>query len=572
MGHGACVMTEKVAQWLKAGLLPMLIMGQSLVSYLVDNSYPLFAPEVWIALSAGGMVALVIASLDLCGWRAPYRFAIAALVAVFLVIEFEEFDAINKYGMTALALGFFYISLKLRQWLYPIAAVIFGAFLASTVVDLVWSERLVSTRVANEDAVAPVGARPRIIHLILDEHIGIEGIPTDTESGRAFKEQIGNFYRKYDFFVYGGAYSHYFWTSNSIPNVLNFAADGRDGSLVTGGSRRPRMTANKYFRVLLDRNYAITAVRTDYLDVCGDKRAAPQRCVVYGIRELGAIADLRSLSALQKAELIALGYIEHTRLYRNGVRKIYKSIQPRLASHGIALPAWTRESFWEQNPYWVSSIDAMSVVEGMWGEILRAQPGSVFFAHVMLPHFPYLYREDCSLTPIEQWNGRELGFLFEERYQADGRADISQRRVQRYDYYFQQLQCLYVELDRLFTRMKAVGILDDSIIILHGDHGSRIALHEPTPENAGLLTDDDYKDAFSTLYAVRIPGRRGGYDSSTRPLEELLAETLQIPPEQRSAMPAPELEPFVYLRRKDASSGEEMRRVAYAPSGGSPPR
>ncbi|MFO1305218.1 MAG: hypothetical protein U1F54_15920 [Burkholderiales bacterium] len=545
----------------------MLIVGQSLIGYLIKNSYPLLAPEVWIAVSAIAFFALAIASSDMCQSRAPYRYAMAAIIAVFLVIEFEEFTAINRYGMVGLALGFFVVSLKLRERTYPLAAVVFAAFLVGSFVEMLQINRLGTIDRENEVAVHSANSRPRIIHLILDEHIGLEGIPSDTESGRATKELIKDFYRKYDFFVYGGAYSHYFWTYNAIPNVLNFAAESKNAAFITGGSSHPRMTTNRYFKLLLDRNYTINAVRTDYLDVCADTHAAPQRCVLYGSHALGAIAEERGLSAVQKAELIALGYVEHTRLYRNGIRSAYRAVQPALALLGIDLQPMTRRSFWEQNPYWLSSIDAMSVLEQMWREILRTEPGSAFFAHVMLPHFPYLYREDCSLTSMDLWEGRELAFVFDATYGGSGSADIDKRRVDRYSYYFQQLQCLYTELDRLFTLMKAADIFDDAIIVVHGDHGSRIVRHEPTSDNAALLTDDDFKDAFSTLYAVKTPGRRGGYDRTIRPLEELLAESFQVPREQDHGAPAWESEHFVYLKRKAAEDGEEMLKARYPPFG-----
>jgi hypothetical protein len=512
-------MARNARRWLKASLLPLLIIGQSFISYLVDNFYPLNSPEVWIGLCAISIFALLVASLAVSPWRAIYTFTMAALIAIFLVLELEDVAAINRYELVGLALAFFYICLKLKERIYLVAAVVFAAFLASTLASLAWSERRGTLQLANISAVVPNPPPPRIIHLVLDEHIGVEGIPTNTNAGRAIKDRINNFYRKYDFFVYGGAYSHYFWTYNAIPNLLNFAAESRDAAFIAGGSAQPKITSNKYFRVLLDRNYTITAVRTDYLDVCSDKHAAPQHCILYGSRALGAIANLNSLSTYQKERLVVLGYLEHTRLYRNGVRKLYRLIQPKLASYGLPLPSWTTASFWEQNPYWVSSIDAMSFADNLWGEILRTAPGNVVFAHVMLPHFPYLYQEDCSLSPVEQWNSRELAFLFDERYAGVGHLDISQRREERYGHYFQQLQCLYAQLDRLFARMKSVGIFDDSIIILHGDHGSRIVQHEPIAENAALLTEDDYKDAFSTLYAIKIPGKHGGYDSSVHSLE-----------------------------------------------------
>lgn len=550
-------------EWLKASFLPLLIISGSFIKYLVDNSYPLISPEVWIGLCGIGLLALLISSLTVSRWRVLYRPVMSVLVAFFLVMEFEKIDAINKYGLIGLALGTFFLCLKLKENLYPVMTVVFATLLATSLALSLWSKGLGTNHFANQGHIAGSNPPPRIIHLILDEHIGIEGIPTSTDFGKAVKERIANFYRKYDFFVYGGAYSHYFYTYNAIPNVLNFAAEAKDAALVAKGSAHRRLYTNNYFRALLERNYTITAVRPDYLDVCSDKRATPQRCISYGPNSLGGIANLKNLSVSQKGELVILGYLEHSRIYRNGVHSMYRSIQPKLASLGIPLSSWTSESFWDQNAFWLAPIASMAVLDDLWGEILRAPPGNVVYAHVMLPHFPYLFKEDCSISPMEEWNSRELAYLFDERYLGNGHRDISQRREERYGRYFQQLQCVYAKLDELFLSMKSAGIFDDSIIILHGDHGSRNVQHEPITQNMALLTEDDYKDAFSTLYAIKIPGKPGGYDSSAHPLEELLAQSLQIPQELQSLKTTGTFKHFVYLNRKDGKDGEDMLEVAY---------
>jgi hypothetical protein len=207
----------------------------------------------------------------------------------------------------------------------------------------------------------------------------------------------------------------------------------------------------------------------------------------------------------------------------------------------------------------------MAVMEELWDQILLFPPGNALFAHLIFPHYPYLYKEDCSISSfIEEWNSQELAVHFDERYLGNGHGDISQRREQRYGHYFQQLQCLYAKLDKLFLGMKSAGIFDDSIIILHGDHGSRNNRYEPVAENVALLTEDDYKDAFSTLFAIKIPGKPGGYDNSVLPLEQLLAQCLQIPQEFQSATTRGKAKPFVYLRPEIMpQDSRDMKEVVY---------
>ena len=62
------------------------------------------------------------------------------------------------------------------------------------------------------------------------------------------------------------------------------------------------------------------------------------------------------------------------------------------------------------------------------------------------------------------------------------------------------------------------------LTVVNGDHGSRIAAHFPNGINlrGGVLTDTDYRDTFSTLYAIKAPGVQPGYVQRPAPLVSLL--------------------------------------------------
>jgi hypothetical protein len=110
--------------------------------------------------------------------------------------------------------------------------------------------------------------------------------------------------------------------------------------------------------------------------------------------------------------------------------------------------------------------------------------------------------------------------------------------------------------------MRAAGIYDEAIILIHGDHGSRIVITDPTSENRQALTKQDLQDGFSTLFAMKLPGKSGGYDKSAWPLERLFAKfafeagltpTNNLP--ERS-------KPYVYLTTDD---DKEFVRIPYFP-------
>jgi hypothetical protein len=110
--------------------------------------------------------------------------------------------------------------------------------------------------------------------------------------------------------------------------------------------------------------------------------------------------------------------------------------------------------------------------------------------------------------------------------------------------------------------MQAAGIYDDSIIVVHGDHGSRIAINEPTANNQHVLTTQDLVDGFSTLFAMKLPGKPGGYDKSLRSLEQLFEEFAFEAGLSPRKILSEKTEPFVYLT---AGPDKEFIRVPYVP-------
>jgi hypothetical protein len=60
------------------------------------------------------------------------------------------------------------------------------------------------------------------------------------------------------------------------------------------------------------------------------------------------------------------------------------------------------------------------------------------------------------------------------------------------------------------------------VVIVHGDHGSRIPLHDPDTANVAVMQPADLSDAFSTLFAIRAPAIAPGYDRRFAPINELV--------------------------------------------------
>ncbi|MBX3303268.1 MAG: hypothetical protein KF693_13720 [Nitrospira sp.] len=393
---------------------------------------------------------------------------------------------------------------------------------------------------------------PRLIHLILDEHQGIEGIPLDTDYARKLKDKIKEFYQRYGFNLYGGAYSHYFETVDSIPNLVNFSAESVSRILVTGEPPPYHLPQNRYFQFLKSMGYQIHVIDGDFLDFCSSPDAQPQSCTKYRWATLSNVAKLDDPVLTKTAMVLAVFVASYPRY--QGILNLYEQrVRPFLLSRGVAAPVINHDSLWTRRRLQPFSVNTMAAMDTLSASTQQLTPGHMLFAHLLLPHFPYVYREDCSHRAIPESMDNMEEVPPELRTTED-------RRV-RFDQYLRQVECLYVRLDELFQKMQSSGMFGNSIIIVHGDHGARLGLRHPISKEQDQLTVADYQDGLSTLFAAKIPGRPGGYDPSLHAIDELLVQTLGSAVGTAPSLAVPRQEPFAYLY----SGGRREQRLVEMP-------
>jgi len=181
-------------------------------------------------------------------------------------------------------------------------------------------------------------------------------------------------------------------------------------------------------------------------------------------------------------------------LYR--IRRVYVRIDKAI---DIDLPAW---------PTGNSRVGALALLPAMdylESELRELKSGELHFAHLLLPHYPYVLLPDCSFRPPSEWNARN------DADAPQRTSNTPEGRDARYVQYLDQLECVYKDLDRLLDAIPK-ELQGDAVVILHGDHGSRIGIVDPDANSARALTSSDLTDAYSTLFAVRIPAVLAGED------------------------------------------------------------
>jgi hypothetical protein len=102
-----------------------------------------------------------------------------------------------------------------------------------------------------------------------------------------------------------------------------------------------------------------------------------------------------------------------------------------------------------------------------------------------------------------------------------GIRNVPDSRGERYRAYFQQLLCAQKKVGELIASIPP-ALRQDAVIIVQGDHGSRISLVDPSTKAEVKLVASDYADAFSTLFAVRSSSIERGYDERLTPITCIL--------------------------------------------------
>ena len=506
-------------------LAPSLIFLSGFLNHILYHDYGVFTPEVILGITLICLIGTLVGiPLAVAGSTRLRALGLAVLLFIFFDIQFDlittiysylstEKSVFQKYAVSIAAL--FATQLVIIGLHKHIATIITTIFAVTILTTVILSIHKVSFEAKADSILETSGTDlPPIIHLVLDGHIGIEGIPLDIEGGAELKHLIVKFYEHWGFRLYGRAYSKYLMTVDSITNLLNGQTSHLGANLAEdtyqNGKTGWRPVQNDYFRRLSDAGYKISVYQTTYLDFCHGFTGAIDSCYLYSYSSPRLIRDL-DLTVSEKTKLILGNYF----INKASVRIIldgYNSASSLFTEN--VLPAWSRRN------YDLFSLGVPAVVARLKKDISKNPGGRLFFAHLLLPHSPYAWDADCQLrNNSATWLSRRLNLQNLLANDSD-----PQYRVTAYKYYFQQTACTVSLLNDLLKSIEKGGLLGAATIIIHGDHGSRITLTDPIVPNLAQVTEEDMIDGFSTLFAIRTQTTEPGYDGQSQSIQNLFGE------------------------------------------------
>jgi hypothetical protein len=501
---------------LSYGLAAALCLLAPFLVFLTANNYSALAAEVLPLHLAWLITGLLVASLVMMRLMLLARLALwgCAFVSIAFMYDMPLWAVIAVAALCGTAVGLLGDNaatvLVFAAGLHVLSTIAIGASAFKSDSPSDFQGWIASSRVSPD--------LPPVLHVVLDEGGGLRGLPDELRGTRPFRSWLVDHYRDQGFGVASHAYSEYMMTTDSLANLFNFTSSAVQGVNLQGADDAYELTSNEYFAQLSRLGYRLHVHQSSYLDFCHSPGAAVISCSTYPDNSIASIAGLRIPTA-EKSRFILNCYLDSLAFLRK-VRRDYLHIGNKL---GIGLPAWPAGNSR------VGPLAVLPVVDDLERELRELKPGEFHFAHLMLPHSPYVFNSDCSIkTEVRTW----LGTAPFELRDPLGDQNSDKSRAERYVAYMAQVRCTNLIIDRLLVAIRASGQWERAIIIIHGDHGSRIVRRRLTEDNLDRLADDDYRDAYSAFFAARKGGSVGKLDTRPRSLQTLLAGVWDIPVRQ----------------------------------------
>lgn len=356
---------------------------------------------------------------------------------------------------------------------------------------------------------------PVVLHLVFDELMSPGAIDGGLEGGEAVRRALYEMGERFGLRTYDSVYSRTFFTNDALIDLVNAEWSGSTAL----SSRLPATQSvleNAYFDDMERRGYRTIVFQSSLIDFCVNRSV--DLCRRFPSYDPGVVKQTdRGLSvrAGQLAVTLLRAY-EPSYLSRYGQR-LFRIEEPSELDRDLG----TQGRFDVHGfPSWFDTFT---------GFVTQVRRGTHVFAHFVVPHGPYLLTADCSLG-----ENKGTGYYLARRYSGPDAREKARR--EHYANYFAQLSCVRSRIERFLEGIAGIERFHDAVVVIHGDHGSRIS--------AGRFVDDfateDYVANYGTYFAVRGPGVTPGVDCEFASLPEVFRKHVggpSLPPLDRSRPP-----------------------------------
>jgi len=522
-------------------------------TFMEYHDYPYLATEAMLYFLF--FLSLGLAAGLLAAYISPRR----AVIVTSLVMFFSYDLQFNNSLSSNIAIVFYVIIIvfllrKLQENGYKICVAALGAFIFSILTIGVEDLSSDISFAENTARAEKTTDKPIIVNIVIDEHIGIEGVPSNVPGGEKFARDIRAQYEEQGYTLFGNAFSEYSYTRFSLASAFNNVETVKNElQMDTGGeqwmSQNFNLSDNNYLKEMSKRGYRVFIRQSSYLNLCGAKDVTYARCQTYDFSKLEDVAKT-DLSIESKLLLFVSFHIQNTRVRKSLI--VVTGVLEKSWNFVTGNDAKTNGLSWVSNLVsWerprIGALSHANAIDLLGDDVVKASPGDLFLTHFLQPHFPYVYDADCKIRPVSQWihRGTNPGY---DRKDQDLRERI-------YKGYFANARCVDLKIKKFTEKLKKAGMLEKVVIVIQGDHGSRILINELYSNE--FNDPEAHKEAYSTLFAVRIPGQnKEPYRKEPASIRALLWELIEngftaVPAEKDRGKPtvmAPDPKQKKYIR------------------------
>jgi len=509
--------SKALLRWAAALALPQLALQPPLITFLHFHRYDLVRPEALVEIGLVALLGLIASILILIGRPMLTAIIYALLTTVFLdhglslgtnLIASLQWIVPVKSGLLplsvviALFLFLCFLFSKLGDRARPILV---SAFSVVFLTAILFPGDQIRADTIYGPAGEPRRDLPLIVHILLDEHGAISALPPELPETAAARATTSDLYIRNGFRLWDRAISRSSETERSMSAAFNGIRDLEQGlPFVASRDFSYDLIANAYFDEMIARGWRLRSIQGSHLNYCRRPLQGVDFCQTFASSSPGQFMKTGA-SAAQKFVVLHSAFWRESFLYYAAIRGYGRvaaltSFLPDLPSRDLIVSA---------NSYAMFDDVAKAAIDG--------GRGTMVFAHLYVPHHAYALRPDCSFRPIsEKW--LSLNNPDVPRPQVNSKED----RIVRYRRYADQMRCVNQALQILFDRLKAAGLWQDAIVLVHGDHGSRIGRVEPDAENRPLLSAETLRDNFLTHIAMKDAKLESGVDHSPVALQDVI--------------------------------------------------
>ncbi|MEY4952300.1 MAG: hypothetical protein RL299_724, partial [Pseudomonadota bacterium] len=368
-----------------------------------------------------------------------------------------------------------------------------------------------------------------VIHLVLDSYIGLDGMSAAETNFGDLRQSQERFYLGHGFQLYPGAYSRHAKTINALPEFLSYGRAPRASE--PRNIQETTAPPLAWFEDLDRAGYRTSVLTPSFVDLCPQQPLS--QCHNYNRSDLSDLAKT-PLSAGDRALVIGATLLE--------LSQFTEILSGTLDLKLEALRGKTSRRLYNRAKLY--SLTGLSQMDAFTRDLATLKPGEARFAHLLLPHDPYLLDAACKLLPEPQW------------VDEHGPLPLAQRDAA----YARQARCMTEQhIAALMQALDATLAGREAIVIIQGDHGSRTL--DGVPSSAGGMPDARaLAVTYSTFFAVRVPGQSATQIEGQYALDELLG---QFAANRFAAAPRPELRPASVFLMNDLWIPD--RRIALPP-------